>query len=81
VEYGYDPGGRLRYITTPEAKAKGIVSQQYNYNSLGYITEIIDGKGNKTEYTLDLWGKIREVHEATGSVSDTNMTMQEISQQ
>jgi len=28
VEYGYDPGGRLRYITTPEAKAKGIVSQQ-----------------------------------------------------
>jgi len=24
---------------------------------LGYITEIIDGKGNKTEYTLDLWGK------------------------
>jgi len=68
VEYGYDPGGRLRYITTPEAKAKGIVSQQYNYNSLGYITEIIDGKGNKTEYTLDLWGKIREVHEATGSV-------------
>jgi len=26
-------------------------------DSLGYITEIIDGKGNKTEYTLDLWGK------------------------
>jgi len=22
VEYGYDPGGRLRYITTPEAKPK-----------------------------------------------------------
>lgn len=68
VEYGYDIGGRLRYITTPEAKAKGIISQQYNYNSLGYITEIIDGKGNATRYALDLWGKIKEVHEASGSV-------------
>lgn len=69
VEYGYDLGGRLKYIATPEAKAKGIVSQQYSYNSLGHITEFVDGKGNTTKYNLDLWGKIKEVHEASGSVS------------
>ncbi|MBC2582752.1 DUF6531 domain-containing protein, partial [Clostridium sp. DJ247] len=67
VEYSYDIGGRVKTIITPGAKQKGTVSQQYTYDALGNITGIKDGEGNETSYTLDLWGKIREVQKADGS--------------
>ncbi len=67
VEYSYDIGGRVSHIISPGAKEKGKVSQQYIYDALGNVTAVKDGEGNETSYSLDLWGKVKEVQKADGS--------------
>lgn len=67
VEFGYDMARRLLEITTPEAKLQGRKSQQYTYDAEGNITGIVDGNGNSTRYTLDLWGRIINVTEPDGT--------------
>jgi len=67
VEFSYDLAGRLVEITTPEAKIHGRKSQQYTYDAEGNITGIVDGNGNSTRYSLDLWGKIINITEPDGT--------------
>ncbi len=67
VEYSYDIGGRVSHIISPGAKEKGKISQQYRYDALGNVTVVKDGEGNETSYSLDLWGKVKEVQKADGS--------------
>ncbi len=67
VEYSYDIGGRVSHIISPGAKEKGKISQQYRYDALGNVTAVKDGEGNETSYSLDLWGKVKEVQKADGS--------------
>ena len=68
IEYRYDIGGRIKEIITPGASKAGVAAQQYTYDALGNITGIQDGEGNRTFYTLDLWGRITEIKKADGSV-------------
>jgi len=65
-------------ITTPEAKIHGRKSQQYTYDAEGNITGVVDGNGNSTRYSLDLWGKVINITEPDGTNINTIMTMREI---
>ncbi|TYQ16962.1 UNVERIFIED_CONTAM: RHS repeat-associated protein [Acetivibrio alkalicellulosi] len=68
MEYKYDIGGRIIEILTPGAKKKGMPAQKYTYDAQGNITGIVDGEGNTTNHTLDLWGRIQEITKADGSI-------------
>jgi len=68
AEYKYDIGGRIKEISTPGAKLKGVASQQYTYDAMGNITGIKDGEGNLTQHKLDLWGRVTEIEKADGSI-------------
>jgi len=71
----------LDILQRRKAKAKGIVSQQYNYNSLGILRKLSTEKETKPNTLLIYGEKSGKFTRLPVLFSDTNMTMQEISQQ
>lgn len=64
TEFAYDVGKRVKTITTPGSKQKGMTSESYAYDALGNVTALTDGEGNTTIYERDLWGRITKVKDA-----------------
>lgn len=60
--YKYDIGGRLIGVQTPESLKLGEYVLQVEYDSKDNVISEIDGIGNETTYTLDMWGRKLDVY-------------------
>ena len=72
TRYAYDSLGNkicewYDYEVTNFGMAKR--KTQYQYNSLGMLTAVVDAKGNSTSYYYDAVGNIRKVIDASGNVT------------
>ncbi len=68
IYFHYGVQGNLAGLDNHRSRREGKELQTYHYNSRGQIIGVIDGNGNKTEYTLDNWGKVTRVHAADGGM-------------
>ena len=67
TEYAYDLAGDLLAVYKGAANAKERrAAQRMSYDAWGNITGTEDGNQNRTEFILDGWGRIVEVHTPEG---------------
>ena len=61
-------GKPLEIHTGSDYLREGRPAQSYTYDARGNITGVQDGNGNRTEFLLDEWGRIVEIHTPEGGV-------------
>lgn len=67
--YTYDLADRVLTIATPEAVRKNALTLRYEYDAQDYVLREVDGEGNTTTYTRDMWGRATEVIDAEGNTT------------
>ena len=69
TEYDYDLAGNpVAVYAGREKAAKKAAAQRLAYDARGNITGVEDGNHNRTEFVLDAWGRITEIHTPEGGV-------------
>ena len=69
TEYDYDLAGNpVAVYAGREKAAKKAAAQRLTYDARGNITGVEDGNHNRTEFVLDAWGRITEIHTPEGGV-------------
>lgn len=61
LEFEYTFEGNIKTVTNKTARKRNQALQTYCYNSQGQIIGIVDGRGAKTEYEVDGWGRITSI--------------------
>ena len=63
TEYDYDLAGNpVAVYAGREKAAKKAAAQRLTYNARGNITGVEDGNRSRTEFVLDVCGKITQIH-------------------
>jgi RHS repeat-associated protein len=65
-EYTYNLFNQVEAIYSPLSKKEDTALQKFAYNERGQVIGIEDGKGEKTTYKVDGWGRITEIQTAEG---------------
>ncbi len=69
TEYDYNLAGNLQAIYRGQTNAKERrAAQRMNYDAWGNIASAEDGNHNQTEFLLDDWGRITEIHTLEGDI-------------
>lgn len=69
TEYDYDLAGNpVAVYAGREKAAKKAAAQRLTYDARCNITGVGDGNHNRTEFVLDAWGRITEIHTPEGGV-------------
>ena len=69
MEYDYDLAGNpVAVYAGRETAAKKAAAQRLTYDARCNITGVGDGNHNWTEFVLDAWGRITEIHTPEGGV-------------
>nr|WP_300893344.1 hypothetical protein [uncultured Acetatifactor sp.] len=69
TEYGYNLAGNLQAVYKGRGNAhRQHAAQRMEYDAWGHVTGVEDGNRNRTEFVLDDWGRITEIHTPEGGV-------------
>ena len=69
TKYEYNlTGNRLAVYRGRGNAGKHHAAQRMDYDAWGNVTSVEDGNGNRTDFFLDDWGRITEIHTPEGSV-------------